>query len=224
MAKNSAINKDVDTLVDLSTAQTLENKTLTTPVIGDLTNATHNHTNNAGGGQITDAALSAAVGITKGGTGLSSAPTAGQLLIGKENGTYALAKLTDGNNITITEGDGAITIDAANGTLSWEEKTEAFTCAAGTGYIANGSTQVTCTLPASPDLGAMVRITGGTGAGGWKLLCPAGQVIHFGTADTTPGGHLSSNHKRDSVEVICVVSGASAQWNVVSAIGNITYV
>lgn len=43
--------------------------TIVTPTIADFTNATHNHANAAGGGQLTDAALSAAVGIAKGGTG-----------------------------------------------------------------------------------------------------------------------------------------------------------
>lgn len=39
-----------DTLVGKATTDTLTNKTLTTPTIGDFTNATHNHTNAAGGG------------------------------------------------------------------------------------------------------------------------------------------------------------------------------
>lgn len=43
--------------------------TLTTPTIASLTNAQHNHTNAVGGGQITDAALSSAVTVAKGGTG-----------------------------------------------------------------------------------------------------------------------------------------------------------
>jgi hypothetical protein len=38
------------TVADKSTAQTFTNKTLTTPTIGDLTNATHDHTDAAGGG------------------------------------------------------------------------------------------------------------------------------------------------------------------------------
>lgn len=50
-------------------SETLTNKTLTTPTISDFSNATHNHTNAAGGGQLTDAALSSAVSIAKGGTG-----------------------------------------------------------------------------------------------------------------------------------------------------------
>lgn len=39
-------------IVDVSTAQTLTNKTLTTPTIADLTNATHTHLSNAEGGQV----------------------------------------------------------------------------------------------------------------------------------------------------------------------------
>lgn len=43
--------------------------TITTPVIGSFVNSQHTHANSAGGGQLTDAALSAAIGIAKGGTG-----------------------------------------------------------------------------------------------------------------------------------------------------------
>jgi hypothetical protein len=39
-----------DTLVGKATTDTLTNKTLTTPTIGDMTNATHDHTDAAGGG------------------------------------------------------------------------------------------------------------------------------------------------------------------------------
>jgi hypothetical protein len=41
------------TVANLDEAQTLASKTLTTPTIGDFTNATHNHTNAAGGGTLT---------------------------------------------------------------------------------------------------------------------------------------------------------------------------
>ena len=43
--------------------------TITTPTIGSFANSQHTHANAAGGGQITDAALSTAVSISKGGTG-----------------------------------------------------------------------------------------------------------------------------------------------------------
>lgn len=68
-------------VVGTTNVQTLTNKTLTAPTIGDFTNAQHNHTNAAGGGQITDAALSAAVTVAKGGTGLTTL-TSANLLVG----------------------------------------------------------------------------------------------------------------------------------------------
>ncbi len=61
-----------DQVVTLTATQTLTNKTLTTPTIASFTNANHNHQNSAGGGQLTDAVFSSAIGPTKGGTGLTS--------------------------------------------------------------------------------------------------------------------------------------------------------
>jgi hypothetical protein len=72
-----------------SAVATLTNKTLTTPTIASFTNATHNHTNAAGGGQLTDAALSAAVTVPKGGTGAVSLTG---LLLG--NGVSAVTTVT----------------------------------------------------------------------------------------------------------------------------------
>jgi len=50
------------------------------------------------------------IAITKGGTALSTTPASGKLLIGKADGSYALATITAGANIGITNGDGVITI------------------------------------------------------------------------------------------------------------------
>lgn len=58
------------------------------------------------------------LGIARGGTGLGTTPTNGQLLIG--NGTnYSLATLTAGSNITITNSAGGIQIDATGGSSIW---------------------------------------------------------------------------------------------------------
>jgi hypothetical protein len=92
-------------------AQTLTNKTLTTPTIGDFSNATHTHENNAGGGALSAAAIQAGVlPIARGGTNTGSVPTNGQLLIG--NGTdYTVAGLTaTADQTTVTPGAGSITI------------------------------------------------------------------------------------------------------------------
>ncbi|MFA6016423.1 MAG: hypothetical protein WC742_15295, partial [Gallionellaceae bacterium] len=49
--------------------------------------------------------------VGNGGTGTSTTPTSGQLLIGNASSGYNVATLTDGTGITITEGSGSITID-----------------------------------------------------------------------------------------------------------------
>jgi hypothetical protein len=59
-------------------------------------------------------ALDTPVTVLNGGTGQSSAPTNGQLLIGNGAG-YTLATLTQGANVTITSGTGSITIAATGG-------------------------------------------------------------------------------------------------------------
>jgi hypothetical protein len=55
-------NTASDTLVTLNASQTLTQKTLTTPTIGSFVNATHTHTDAAGGGAIAVGAVSSKVG------------------------------------------------------------------------------------------------------------------------------------------------------------------
>lgn len=103
-----------DTVVTLTASQTLTNKTLTTPTIASFTNATHNHTNAAGGGQLTDAALSAAVGIAKGGTGQTTAALGFDALKQQATTTYVGAsELTTSAEVTTgTDTTRTITADA----------------------------------------------------------------------------------------------------------------
>lgn len=92
---------DVDNTSDAtknSATATLTNKTLTTPTIASFANATHNHSNAAGGGQITDAALSAAIGISKGGTGQTTAADAINALLPSQSGKAGKVLGTDGSN------------------------------------------------------------------------------------------------------------------------------
>ena len=49
---------DTSKVVITDATQTLSNKTLTTPTVSSFENATHNHTNSAGGGQLTSSAIS----------------------------------------------------------------------------------------------------------------------------------------------------------------------
>ena len=60
------------------------------------------------------ATIGGTLGVTSGGTGKNTAPTAGQVLIGTSTGTYNLTTLTQGPGITITPGNGTITISGVS--------------------------------------------------------------------------------------------------------------
>lgn len=57
------------------------------------------------------------ISISRGGTGIGSTPTNGQLLIGNGTG-YSLGTLTAGTGINITNGSGTITISGTGGTVT----------------------------------------------------------------------------------------------------------
>lgn len=107
-------------IADVSSTQTLTGKTLTTPTIGDFTNAGHNHTNAAGGGQLTDAALSAAVGVAKGGTGLTTL-TANAVILG--NGASSPTFVAPGSNGNVLTSNGSTWTSAApSGAGAFQQK------------------------------------------------------------------------------------------------------
>lgn len=61
---------------------------------------------------VSASSISGTVEYYQGGTGVSSAPSSGQLLIGTSISSYQLATLTAGSGIIITNGSGSITIAA----------------------------------------------------------------------------------------------------------------
>ena len=78
---------------------------LQNPDVQTLTAATLN---------VSNVVLDLPLDVQYGGTGLSTIPTNGQLLIGNGS-SYTLATLTQGSGITITNGSGSITISAGGG-------------------------------------------------------------------------------------------------------------
>lgn len=65
-----------DTIATLAATQTFTNKTLTTPTIGDFTNAGHDHSNAAGGGDVALGAASTVTTASEGDNDTSPASTA----------------------------------------------------------------------------------------------------------------------------------------------------
>ena len=108
------------------------------------------------------------IGRAYGGTGLTAAPSNGQLLIGNGTG-YTLATLTAGSNITVTEGSGSITIAAAAGTPTAGDGINVSGSEVSVDLKANGglvieTTELAVDLGASAITGTLAVADGGTGA------------------------------------------------------------
>jgi hypothetical protein len=164
--------------------------TIVTPTIASMTNAQHNHTNAAGGGQITDAALSAAVGVTKGGTAGTSANAGLNNLLPTQTSNGGKMLKTDGSNTSWstavlfggTGADGALAISSGTTTIdlasaAYVEKNYTSISITGTGKLAftnphaNGTlvqlrSQGAVTLTATAPCIDMTGIGASAGTGG----------------------------------------------------------
>ena len=114
----------------------------------------------------TSLTLTNALGRAQGGTGLSTAPSNGQLLIGNGTG-YTLSTLTAGTGITVTNASGSITLSASGSggglpTINVTSST-AITAVANNHYVLTAGSAATVTLPSSPSSGDAVWITVGNG-------------------------------------------------------------
>jgi len=120
------------------------------------------------------------IGISSGGTGLSTAPTNGQLLIGN-SGAYNLATLTPGAGISVANGAGSITV-SNTGVLSFS---------AGT----TGLTPATATTGNVVLSGVLNAASGGTGQSSYTigdLLFASGVTTLSKLADVATGNALIS--------------------------------
>lgn len=163
--------------------------------------------------------LANALPVGSGGTGVTSVATNGQLLIGNGAG-YSVATLTAGNNVTITNGAGSISIATPDRGIAWSAITANQTAVRGQGYFVTANA-VDVALPATSAVGDTFELVlaGGTS---WAVTQAAGQQIFFGNQSTTAGagGSLASLAQGDTVTLVC--RAANTEWQVVSAVGNIT--
>jgi hypothetical protein len=129
------------------------------------------------------------VGVATGGTGLTQAPTNGQLLIGSGSG-YTLGSLTAGPGIMVTNGTGSITITATAGA---------------------DVTAVTATTPLSSSGGTTPNISLGTvgvlnGGTGLSALPTSGQIAigngaGFTLSTLTAGQGITINNTAGSISI-----------------------
>ena len=104
------------------------------------------------------------------------------------------ASIRISGNVTAARfiGDGSgltgLPVTPAGNSFTWQYVAAATQSAQpNAGYIVtNASAQTTITLPASPNVGDIIRVTG-AGAGGWKLAQTTGQSIQVGTVAAALG-------------------------------------
>lgn len=185
------------TVLALATSPTLVTPALGTPTSGDFSTGTFTwptfNQNTSG----TAAGLSATLAVTSGGTGQTTY-TDGQLLIGNTTGnTLTKATLTAGTGVTITNGSGAITINAT-GTGGTVTSVAALTLGTtGTDVsstVATGTTTpvITLNLPSASatNRGALTAADWTTfnskGSGTVTSVGWTGGIVSVATGTTTP--------------------------------------
>lgn len=183
------------------------------------------------GGSGSTETVSGTLIVANGGTGVATMTTAFAPVISGTTATGALQVAstglsTSGFVLTSTGASSVPTFQAVPGAMTWSVITANQAAVAGNGYICNKSGTLALSLPASGSIGDIISVTGINTATGWQFTQAANQQIFFGTSSTTLGatGTLTSSAIRDSVEIVCVVAGASTVWNVISSVGNLTVV
>lgn len=223
---NSTANLSTGTLqyagvevVNLSASQTLTNKTIAV-ASNSVTSTASRCARFDGSGLLTAASGDCTAGDTTS-SGYATIQDEGSSLTQRTTLNFT------GSGVSCVDNSGSSRTDCTisgggGGGMTWNEITgTSQTMSVNNGYIANNASLVTLTLPSTCSVGDTIRVTG-KGAGGWLVAQNSGDIVHFGNQDTTTGtgGSLASTHRRDGVEVICVV--ANDEWNVLTSQGNIT--
>ena len=178
--------------------------------------------------------ISGALPVTSGGTGLTTIPTNGQLLIGNGTG-YTLNTLGYGSGISITNGLGTISV-SNTGVLSFSGGTTGITPStattgdvvlSGTLNFSNGGTNTTAT----PTLGSVVYGTGtaqaysAVGTSGQALLSTGSGAPIWGSVPGVPGpvgpAVFLEAQEADEVYVIPGPPGAAGVAGITGAQGPI---
>ena len=131
-----------------------------------------------------------AVGVLYGGTGLNSAPTNGQLLIGNGTG-YTLSTLTAGSGISITNSSGAITI-AVNSTgavTSFQTSLSGLTPSTATG----GAVTLAGTLGAASGGTGATTLTGYVYGNGTGAMTASTTIPTTALSGTISNGQLANS-------------------------------
>lgn len=149
----------------------------------------------------------------------------GQLLIGAAAAPHLrAATLTAGPGISITNAAGAITVGSSGGGLAWSTKSASTALVVNNGFIAiSPGGALSFSLPATSAVGDMVAVTLDD-ATSWTITQAANQRIRFGNIQTTlgAGGSISSSQAGDTIMLVCRT--ANLIWQVISSIGNFSYV
>jgi hypothetical protein len=174
---------ETGTAVLLTATQTLTNKTLTTPTIGDFSNAAHDHEDAAGGGQLSlTTAVSGILPSANGGTGVNN--DARTLTINTNSGTLAFGAAS--KTLTINEN---LNLSGASGqTLTL---TNSLTVQGGGNTVLSSSGNYTLTIP---ETGTAALLTAAQTLTNKTLTTPT--ISNFTNAthdheDAAGGGQLS---------------------------------
>lgn len=139
----------------------------------------------------------------------------------------------NGSNTIFIVGAGGVSVtgNAGTNTITISNSTEAIwnligtsqTLSSNQGYICTGGGTLSLLLPPVSALGDIIEVTL-DGSSGFSITQGAGQSVRFGNVTTTAGvgGRISSTQQGDTVRMVCQI--ANLKWNVLSSMGNPTFV